>query len=356
MYFQRDLKRMQARYNPNGELDSAALTEMFTRVYGRRPFKPLVAVEILQRRLTHPVWRYLAVDRAGYNRKRKAKLMQKPMAPTRYQAAYWVAKGLDEADAEAKATGLARKGAEVLKTTAEARNAAIRASSHKISSAVKAFWADTERSAELRAVVASNLRAGSAQRRLEHFSTRPEYWQAKGYTLDEARAKIRQNARTDLPAFIKRYGEEEGRRRYDAMRASRAQTWAAMPAEVVANVNAKRSANSHVGIYTEDVCASIDTLNFYAFRSSGGIKYGLTKHDVLAERWPQRVVEEVLVFTPLSGIDAYNLERKCSEKYGRNYCDSIGTYEWFESDDSNEFCQFIEEEIRCLNVKSLTKN
>lgn len=351
MYYERDLRRMLKRYNNDGGLDSVLLAAMFRCVYGVRPFKPHLAVDILERRLTHPVWRYLAADRAGYNRKRKAKILKTDVAATPLQARFWVERGMDPVGAAAKAKEVATRGSAVLKDpgVSARRKEAIRNSTHKISESLRAYWQDDSRAKEAKAAAVKRataaLREGSAHRQSHHFSSNVSFWTRKGYTEDEAAKIIGAKSRADLESFVRKHGVSEGTRRFESMVASRKARWEAKSEEERNAINDKRRNNSHVGIYTESVCAGIGKLNFYAFVTNGGVKYGLTKHDSLVKRWPRRLVERVLFFVELDAIEAYNLERECAEKFGKNRCVAVGTTEWFECADTEEFCSFIRRKL-----------
>ena len=316
-------------------------------------FSDDTALEILTRGLSHPVWRYAAIRRAGRNRTKRARLLKKDLICSNLQPAYWVAKGFSEEEAKAKALEIGRDLSNSFRTqkAIDNRLAVLKETGRKISDSHKARWQSLP--LEVKAVEVERkvkvLKELSLRREPKHFNGKVEFWLDRGYSEEEAKQIISVRARRDLSYFIEKYGEVEGRTKYDEMRARRAKTWSEMPSEVRADINERRSKNGGPGAYNEKSIQKVDFLYFYAFCHELGIKYGITKHDSLNKRWPFQFIGEVICFDKYEPLVALKIERAVRSKFGKCKNETLNTSEFIPGISTSDFLSFYEE---CRNDRA----
>jgi len=149
-----------------------------------------------------------------------------------------------------------------------------------------------------------------------------EYWLKRGYNKSEAEEMVSRSQRRDLDFFVKKYGKQEGRKKW----AAKIKRWQKSFAQNndINVINEKRRINAHVGHYTEDTVKNLDKLNFYVIivrdlDDTLFIKYGLTKHQIW-NRWrPTFDYETVHFITSNDPVKMVKLESKLNELYRGSY-------------------------------------
>ncbi len=157
-----------------------------------------------------------------------------------------------------------------------------------------------------------------------------EFWIKRGFSEKESKRKVSLHQSTStLPAFVKKYGETEGLKRWQ----SKLDKWYKSmyldkSVEELEIINNKRKLNSHVGYYTEDTIRNIDFLYVYiiTFIDTNGeliLKYGLTKFDNIYHRWEPKYVNTILMFEKLESPIALQIEQTFNKEFRHSYSPSL---------------------------------
>lgn len=148
-----------------------------------------------------------------------------------------------------------------------------------------------------------------------------EYWLNRGYTSEEAREEIAIRQSRGLEHYISKYGEHEGTFKWKKRQSDWQKSLYAN--NDIDEINSKRRANAHIGVYTSENAQHISELTFYLVKMISSnerfLKFGLTKHPNGATgRWGHTKYGATvipLVEWKTSGCDALQLEQSIKKHF-----------------------------------------
>jgi len=182
-----------------------------------------------------------------------------------------------------------------------------------------------------------------------------EFWVKKGFSEEKAISKVSETQSTfSLKKCIEKHGELEGTRLWK----QRQTKWQeSFNRNDISQIRKKQKQNSHIGFYTNKNNGGEKTLLFYLILIDNGqekkLKYGLTKHNSVKDRWGinNKMFSYTELFTSrLNSQLAIQLEDALRKKYRGKVESSFKLTEIIDVDNLPDVKQIINEHIGSTDV------